>query len=505
VGGRLFQLKKIEPQSSSGQLGVDGAFKVQALESALQKSAKQGEWREVMKTMDNLLKAVGNWTLSREVLAEWASSCQESPYPLVLIAMTLLGGAGFGDIEKAEEGRDKEKDDVAYVLGVARQLGPGNPVVYIWSMIFAAGVLFERVTMEEVERMFKEVVKAIPGSLVAHHILFELKELKVEDDGTDLLAFAVESAVERSIFFPLALFASPYVPIPPGADAEVQVVWGKLLGTGYDRDRLLGLFDGEYSQDPELARLAPRRKAPSLQATAVLNAIARLAQVDEARQWARRMAVETWLLPTQPPRLFGSTPFRQELADSSTRNCCDCCYRKIMSDETWWHVCDVDVCEACLAAARRFDTSSITLDMRTPAYKPSSAASRVSRPKSRRGAAHDDTPVAALAVAVVVPHDDRAYGGGPPSEAMLERELVDDGRYLVRWEDKSTAEIRVSNGAFTCQGSNYKLKPGVKPATIVWPDSTSQVLKEVEAERSVLTLTWTTSAGALIRWTYLGS
>ncbi len=158
-----------------------------------------------------------------------------------------------------------------------------------------------------------------------------------------------------------------------------------------------------------------------------------------------------------------------------------------------------------MAAARRFDTSSITLDMRTPAYKPSSAASRVSCPKSRGGAAHDDTPVAALAVALVAPHDDRAYGGGPPSEAMLQRELVDDGRYLVRWEDKGTAEIHVSNGAFTCQGINYKLKPGVKPATIVWPDSTSQVLKEVEAERSVLTLTCTTSAGALIRWTYLGS
>ncbi len=247
-----------------------------------------------------------------------------------------------------------------------------------------------------------------------------------------------------------------------------------------------------------------KSKAPSLQATAVLNAIARLAQVDEASQGARRMAVETWLLPTQPPKLFGSTPFRQELADSSLRSSCDCCGRKIMSDETWWHACDdVDVCEACLAAARQFDTSSITLDMRTPAYKPSSAASRVRRPKSRRGATHDDTPVAALAVAVAVPHDDRAYGGGPPSEAMLQRELVDDGRYLARWEDKSTAEIRVSNGVFTCQGSNYKLKPGVKPATIFWPDSTSQVLKEVEAERSVLTLTWT--AGALIRWTYLGS
>ncbi len=208
--------------------------------------------------------------------------------------------------------------------------------------------------------------------------------------------------------------------------------------------------------------------------------------------------------PGQPPKLFGSTPFRQVLTDSTTIEC-NCCARKFMSGETRWTACDVDVCEACLAAMRQFDTSSITLDMRTPAYKPSSAASRASRPKSREGAAHDDTPVAALAVAVVVPHDDRADGGGPPSEAMLQRELVDDGRYLVRWEDKSTAEIRVSNGAFTCQGSNYKLKPGVKPATIVWPDSTSQVLKEVEAERSVLTLTWTTSAGALIRWTYLGS
>jgi hypothetical protein len=99
-------------------------------------------------------------------------------------------------------------------------------------------------------------------------------------------------------------------------------------------------------------------KAPSLQATAVLHAIAMLAQVDEASQWARRLAVETWLLPTQPPKLFGSTPFRQELADSSTRNLCDCCCRKIMSGETWWHACNVDVCEACLAAARRFDTSS---------------------------------------------------------------------------------------------------------------------------------------------------
>jgi hypothetical protein len=157
-----------------------------------------------------------------------------------------------------------------------------------------------------------------------------------------------------------------------------------------------------------------------------------------------------------------------------------------------------------LAAARLVVTRSITFDMRKPSHKPS-AASRASRPKSRRELAQDETPVAALAVAVVVPHDDREYGGSPPSEAILHRELVDDGRYLMRLEDKSTAESRVSNGAFTCQGTHYKLKPGVQPATFVWPDSTSQVLKDVEAERIALTLTWTTTSGALIRWTYLGS
>jgi hypothetical protein len=71
-------------------------------------------------------------------------------------------------------------------------------------------------------------------------------------------------------------------------------------------------------------------QAPSPQATAVLHAIARHAQVDEASQWAGRLAAETWLLPTQPPKLFGSTPFRQKLADRSTRINCDYCRRSNM-------------------------------------------------------------------------------------------------------------------------------------------------------------------------------
>ena len=443
-----------------------------SVESALQKNAKLGAWREVVEIFEKLETE----TLNQEV-AEWAAAFQDSPYPLALIGLALQSyawdarGSGWASTvsESDWELFRVRMDDAAHVIAVARELGPGNPAVSLAALQVAMGE-GKRTTAER-ESMFNDVVKAVPDNRTAHWAIHEQKMQKWYGSDQEALAFVAESAAQRGVFLPVSSGECTI----PGADEQFRLVWGKLRGTGYNRDRLLSIFCGCGFSD----------KPPSVLATNLLATIATVAHVEEAGQWAKRLAAETWLLPTQPPKLFGSTPFRQVLADSNTHNLCDCCWREIMPGETWWRdlTVNVDVCEACLAVARRFDSSSITLDMRQPSYKPS-AASRASRPKSRRELAQDEVPVAALAVAVVVPHDDREYGGGPPSEAMRQRELVDDGRYLVRWEDKSIAEIRVSNGAFTCQGSNYKLKPGVKPATIVWPDGTSQVLKDVMSRPS---------------------
>ena len=101
-----------------------------------------------------------------------------------------------------------------------------------------------------------------------------------------------------------------------------------------------------------------------------------------------------------------------------------------------WRDEDTECLRGWLATVRVVDVRSTKLDMRQPSYKPSPAACRRRQPPQVvRGAGTGRDAVAAPADAVVVPHD-RVLGDGPPSEAMQQRALVDDGRYLVRWEER---------------------------------------------------------------------
>jgi hypothetical protein len=162
-----------------------------------------------------------------------------------------------------------------------------------------------------------------------------------------------------------------------GADSQFMVVWGKLRGTGYSRDRLLGFFCGiedelpptAYTRDP--SALHDRQDRPRRRGGPVGQAAGRRDVADaDAAPYAVRLD-------------------QRDVRADSTRSC-DVCRRQILSGETQWRCSnlDLDCCEACLAAARLVDTRSTCASHRTS--------------RLRRAA-----PAAQNRAGSVVPHDDR--------------------------------------------------------------------------------------------------